>query len=114
MEKLPEGTQPALGRLPMPADANQNGDIFGGWIMSQVDIAGGSVASRLARGRGPAVAVREFVFKQPVHIGDLLSFSGGAARIGTTSVTVTVDVYAERRPSDPKVANTPEGIVTDV
>src|SRR5947208_16015030 len=74
MEKLPEGKQPALRVMPMPADANQNGDIFGGWIMSQVDIAGGTMAGRVARGRIATVAVKEFVFKQPVHIGDLLSF----------------------------------------
>jgi len=73
LEKLPEGKQPALRVMPMPADANQNGDIFGGWIMSQVDIAGGTVAGRLARGRVATVAVREVVFKQPVQIGDVVS-----------------------------------------
>jgi len=114
MDKLPEGRQPALRVMPMPADANQNGDIFGGWIMSQVDIAGGSVASRLARGRVATVAVREFVFKQPVHIGDLLSFYVDVERIGTTSVTVTVEVYAERRPSDPKVVKVTEATLTYV
>ena len=76
--------------MPMPADANQNGDIFGGWIMAQVDIAGGLVASRLARGRVATVAVKEFVFKQPVQIGDLLSFYVELQRIGRTSLTVTV------------------------
>src|SRR3954465_1118062 len=112
MEKLPEGTQPALRVMPMPADANQNGDIFGGWIMSQVDIAGGAVASRLARGRGPTGAGEGVVFKQPVHIGDLLSFYVDVERIGTTSVTVTVEVYAERRPSDPKVVKVTEATLT--
>jgi len=100
--------------MPMPADANQNGDIFGGWIMSQVDIAGGAVASRLARGRVATVAVKEFVFKQPVHIGDLLSFYVDVERIGKTSVTVTVEVYAERRPSDPKVVKVTEATLTYV
>ena|SRR5881394_2812084 len=114
MDKLPEGRQPALRVMPMPADANQNGDIFGGWIMSQVDIAGGAVASRLARGRVATVAVKEFVFKQPVHIGDLLSFYVDVERIGTTSVTVTVEVYAERRPSDPKVVKVTEATLTYV
>jgi acyl-CoA thioesterase YciA len=114
MDKLPEGKQPSLRVMPMPADANQNGDIFGGWIMSQVDIAGGAVASRLARGRVATVAVKEFVFKQPVHIGDLLSFYVDVERIGTTSVTVTVEVYAERRPSDPKVVKVTEATLTYV
>src|SRR5919205_2634510 len=97
MEQLPEGRVPALRVMPMPADANQNGDIFGGWIMSQVDIAGGTVAGRIARGRVATVAVKEFVFKQPVHIGDLLSFYVDVERVGTTSITVTVEGYAERR-----------------
>jgi acyl-CoA thioesterase YciA len=113
MEKLP-GKQPALRVLPMPADANQNGDIFGGWIMSQVDIAGGTVASKLARGRVATVAVKEFVFKQPVQIGDLLSFYVDVERIGTTSVTVTVEVYAERRPSDPRIVKVTEATLTYV
>ena len=93
---------PALRVMPMPADANQNGDIFGGWIMAQVDIAGGTVAGRIARGRVATVAVKEFVFKQPVQIGDLLSFYVDLVRIGRTSITVNVEVYAERRPDDPK------------
>src|SRR5688572_29948693 len=99
MEKLPDGKVPALRVMPMPADANQNGDIFGGWIMAQVDIAGGTVAGRLARGGVATVAVKEFVFKQPVQIGDVLSFYAEVVRIGNTSVTVNVEVYAERRPS---------------
>jgi acyl-CoA thioesterase YciA len=118
MEKLPRsnlpGTQPALRVLPMPADANQNGDIFGGWIMSQVDVAGGVVAGRLARGRVATVAVKEFVFKEPVQIGDLLSFFVDVERIGTTSITVNVEVYAERRPSDPKVVKVTEATLTYV
>jgi acyl-CoA thioesterase YciA len=114
MEKLPEGRQPALRVMPMPADANQNGDIFGGWIMSQVDIAGGNVAARLARGRVATVAVKEFVFKQPVQIGDLLSFYVDVERVGNTSITVTVEVYAERRPTDPKVVKVTEATLTYV
>jgi acyl-CoA thioesterase YciA len=114
LEKLPEGKHATLRVMPMPADANQNGDIFGGWIMSQVDIAGGAVASRLARGRVATVAVKEFVFKQPVHIGDLLSFYADVERIGKTSITVTVEVYAERRPSDPTVVKVTEATLTYV
>ena len=114
MERLPESKQPALRVMPMPADANQNGDIFGGWIMAQVDIAGGTAAGRVARGRIATVAVREFVFKQPVQIGDVLSFYADVVRIGNTSVTVDVQVFAERRPSDPKVVKVTEAILTYV
>jgi acyl-CoA thioesterase YciA len=113
-ESLPAGKQPALRVMPMPADANQNGDIFGGWIMAQVDVAGGTVAGRIARGRIATVAVKEFVFKEPVQIGDLLSFYAELERIGTTSITVKVEVYAERRPSDPKVVKVTEAMLTYV
>jgi acyl-CoA thioesterase YciA len=114
MEQLPKDKQPALRVVPMPADANQNGDIFGGWIMSQVDIAGGIVAGRIARGRVATVAVKEFVFKQPVQIGDVLSFYADIERVGKTSITVTVEVYAERRPSDPTVVRVTEATLTYV
>jgi acyl-CoA thioesterase YciA len=114
MESLPADKQPALRVMPMPADANQNGDIFGGWIMAQVDIAGGTVAGRIARGRVATVAVKEFAFKQPVQIGDLLSFYVDLERIGTTSITVTVEVYAERRPESPRVVKVTEATLTYV
>ena len=114
MEQLPADKQPALRVMPMPADANQNGDIFGGWIMAQVDIAGGTVAGRLARGRVATVAVNSFVFKHPVQIGDVLSFYADVIRIGNTSVTVDVQVFAERRPSDPKVVKVTEATLTYV
>jgi acyl-CoA thioesterase YciA len=113
-ESLPEEKQPALRVMPMPADANQNGDIFGGWIMAQVDIAGGTVAGRIARGRVATVAVKEFVFKQPVQVGDLLSFYVDVERIGKTSITVTVEVFAERRPTDPHVVKVTEATLTYV
>ena len=113
MEKLPD-RQPSLRVMPMPADANQNGDIFGGWIMAQVDIAGGTLAGRIARGRIATVAVKEFVFKQPVQIGDLLSFYTSLVRVGNTSVTVTVEVFAERGPSDLKVVKVTEATLTYV
>jgi acyl-CoA thioesterase YciA len=113
-EELPRDKQPALRVMPMPADANQNGDIFGGWIMAQVDVAGGVIAGRIARGRVATVAVKEFVFKEPVQIGDLLSFFVDVERIGNTSVTVTVEVYAERRPADPKVVKVTEATLTYV
>lgn len=105
---------PALRVVPMPADVNQHGDIFGGWIMAQVDIAGGTAAGKLARGRVATVAVKEFVFKQPVQIGDLVSFYVDVVRVGTTSVTVTVEVFAERRPSNPEVVKVTEATLTYV
>jgi acyl-CoA thioesterase YciA len=95
--QLPKGKEPALRVVPMPSDANPNGDIFGGWIMSQVDIAGSIPAWRLARGRIATVAVNSFVFKQPVLVGDLVSFYADVVRVGNTSITVEVEVYAQRR-----------------
>ena len=113
-DALPDGKQPALRVMPMPADANQNGDIFGGWIMSQVDIAGGALAGRVARGRVATVAVKEFVFKQPVQIGDLLSFYAEVVKIGNTSITINVEVYAERKPDTPMVVKVTEATLTYV
>lgn len=81
--------------IPMPADVNANGDIFGGWVMAQVDLAGSVLPSRLGP-RMVTVAVNEFIFKQPVRVGDILSFYSSVQRIGRTSVTVDVEVYAER------------------
>jgi acyl-CoA thioesterase YciA len=101
MPELPAvlpGTEPALRVVPMPADANQHGDIFGGWVMSQVDIAGGVLAARQARGRVATVAVKSFVFKQPVLVGDVVSFYSEITHVGRTSVTVDVQVYAQRNP----------------
>jgi acyl-CoA thioesterase YciA len=92
--------EPALRVVPLPADVNQNGDIFGGWVMSQVDIAGSIPASRRARGRVATVAVNSFVFKQPVMVGDLVSFYATITRVGRTSITVEVEVYAQRNPGD--------------
>ena len=112
--KLPEGKQPVLRVVPMPADANQHGDIFGGWIMAQVDVAGGVVAARRARGRVATVAVNAFQFKQPVFIGDVLSFYADIVRVGTTSTTVNVEVYAERRPVDIQVVKVTEATLAYV
>jgi len=82
--------------IPMPADCNANGDIFGGWVMAQVDLAGSVLPARVVRGRMATVAVNEFIFKQPVRVGDILSFFSRIERIGRTSITVKVEVYAER------------------
>ena len=80
----------------MPADANIHGDVFGGWIMAHVDIAGAVPAARRAGGRVATVAVTSFQFKNPVFVGDLVSFYANVMRTGRTSVTVDVEVYAER------------------
>jgi acyl-CoA thioesterase YciA len=81
----------------MPADTNYSGDIFGGWIMAQVDVAGSIPAIRLARSRVATIAVNSFVFKQPVFVGDLVSFYADVVRVGRTSITVDVQVYAQRK-----------------
>ena len=93
---LPTDKEVALRVIPMPADANANGDIFGGWIMSQVDLAGSIPAVRRAKGRIATVAVNQFIFKQPVQIGDVVSFYASIKRVGRTSVTVDVEVFSER------------------
>jgi acyl-CoA thioesterase YciA len=92
---LPE-EDPILRLVPMPTDTNYAGDVFGGWIMAQVDIAGSLPAIRRARGRVATVAVNSFVFKQPVFVGDVVSFYASIVRVGRTSITVNVSVYAQR------------------
>ena len=106
--------QLVMRTMPMPADANGNGDIFGGWIMAQVDIAGAVLPARIAKGRIATVAVNQFVFKQPVSMGDLLSFYARVERIGRTSVTVNVEVYAERNPANLHVVKVTEANLTYV
>ncbi|HET7867498.1 MAG TPA: acyl-CoA thioesterase [Burkholderiaceae bacterium] len=100
--------------MPMPADTNANGDVFGGWIMAQVDLAGSVLPARLARGRIATVAVNQFIFKQPISIGDLLSFYARIERVGRTSITVHVEVYAERDPANPHVVKVTEANLTYV
>ena len=111
---LPKDMELVLRVMPMPADANANGDIFGGWIMAQVDLAGAVLPARIAKGRIATVAVNEFVFKQPVSIGDLLSFYARVERIGNTSVTVNVEVFAERNPANLHVVKVTEANLTYV
>lgn len=106
--------QPTLRVAPMPADTNPAGDVFGGWIMSQVDIAGGIVAAQRARGRVATVAVNAIVFKQPVSVGDVVSFYAEVARVGRTSVTVDVEVFALRHPTEPVVVKVTEATLTYV
>lgn len=106
--------QPALRVMPMPADTNSAGDVFGGWIMAQVDIAGGITAFKRARGRVATVAVNSFLFKQPVSVGDVLSFYATIVRVGRTSITIDVEVFAERNPSDPIIVKVTEATLTYV
>ena len=93
---LPTDQELVLKVIPMPADCNASGDIFGGWVMAQVDLAGAVLPARRIKGRMVTVAVNEFIFKQPVKVGDLLSFFSRIVRVGRTSVTVKVEVFAER------------------
>jgi acyl-CoA thioesterase YciA len=111
---LPTDKELVLRVVPMPADSNANGDIFGGWIMAQVDIAGAVLPIRLSKGRVTTVAVKEFTFKQPVTIGDLLSFYATVERIGNTSISVRVEVYAERNPADRQIVKVTEASRTYV
>ena len=105
---------PALRVVPQPSDANVHGDVFGGWIMAQVDIAGSIPASRRANGRVATVAVNSFVFKQPVFVGDLLSFYADIVKTGKTSVTVEVEVYAQRMRLQEEVVKVTEATLTYV
>ena len=105
--------EPTLRVIPMPADANHTGDIFGGWIMAQVDLAGAVPAMRVAQGRIATVAVNSFAFKQPVFVGDIVSLYAAVVRTGRTSITVSVEVYAQRRGADDAVKVT-EAVLTYV
>ncbi len=89
--------QPAVRMLAMPADTNPSGDIFGGWLMSQMDIAGGIAAAVRAKGRAVTVAVEGMEFHQPVYVGDLVSCYTDVVATGTTSITVKVETLARRR-----------------
>lgn len=94
---LPPGEQPVLRIVPMPADTNAHGTIFGGWVMAQVDVAGSVAAYERAQGPTVTIAVNSFVFKEPVFVGDLVSFYARVLRVGRTSITVDVEVFAQRR-----------------
>jgi acyl-CoA thioesterase YciA len=112
--QLPDGAELVMRVMPMPADTNPNGDIFGGWLMARVDQAGAVLPARIARGRIATVAVNQFLFKQPVSVGDLLSFYARVERIGKTSVTVHVEVLAERNPANVHVVKVTEANLTYV
>ncbi|MFM7294184.1 MAG: acyl-CoA thioesterase [Burkholderiales bacterium] len=96
MVSLPADRQPTIRIIPMPADTNANGTIFGGWVMAQVDLAGSVPAAERALGKVATVAVNSFVFKEPVFVGDLVSFYAAMVKSGRTSITIDVEVYAQR------------------
>lgn len=111
--KMP-GREPVLRVMPMPADVNASGDVFGGWVMAQVDIAGAIPAMRRARGRIATVAVNSFLFKQPISVGDVVSFYATIVKVGRSSITVDVQVFAERNPAHPIVVKVTEATLTYV
>jgi acyl-CoA thioesterase YciA len=112
--KPPSDEELVLKVIPMPADCNANGDIFGGWVMAQVDLAGSVIPARYAGGRMATVAVNEFIFKQPVRVGDILSFYARISRIGRTSITVQVEVYAENYRTQGRYVKVTEATLTYV
>ena len=112
--RLPEGKMPVLRVMSSPTDANVYGDVFGGWIMAQVDIAGSLPAVRRANGRVATIAVNSFLFKNPVFVGDLLSFYADVVKVGNTSITVYVEVYAERNRLQTDVVKVTEATLTYV
>ena len=113
-EQLPDDQVPVLRMMPMPSDANIHGDVFGGWIMAHVDIAGAIPAARRANGRVATVAVTSFLFKHPVFVGDLVSFYANIAKTGRTSITVDVEVYAERNRLQKEVVKVTEATLVYV
>ena len=112
--QLPTDQELVLKVIPMPADCNVNGDIFGGWVMAHVDLAGAVVPARYAGGRMATVAVNEFVFKHPVRVGDILSFFAKLTRVGRTSITVKIEVFAERFGSQNEYTKVTEALLTYV
>jgi len=106
--------QPVLRTVPMPADLNQNGDVFGGWVMAQVDVAGAIPAMRRARGRVATVSVNSFQFKQAISVGDVVSLYADIVHVGNTSITVNVEVYAERNYASPVTVKVTEALLTYV
>ncbi len=106
--------QPTLRMAAMPSDANYTGDIFGGWLMGQVDVAGSIPAVHRAKGRVATVAVNSFVFKQPIFVGDVVSFYARIVKVGTTSITVDVEVYVQRDPENPTCLKVTEATLTYV
>lgn len=111
---MPEDMELVMRVMPMPKDANGNGDIFGGWIMSQVDLAGCILPARIARGRVVTVSVNEFSFQSAVSVGDVLSLYARVVRVGRTSITMHVEAWAERSPDNPIVVKVTQANITYV
>jgi|SRR5438093_1368913 len=109
----PPKTEPALRAIAMPADANPYGDIFGGWLLSQMDLAGGAAASRRAKGRAVTVAITAMTFHRPVFIGDEVTCYAEIIKVGRTSITVKVESWVRRGIGEEQIAVT-EGIFTYV
>lgn len=112
---LPQG-QPVMRMVPMPADLNPAGDVFGGWVMSQVDVAGAIPARMKAKGRVATVAVNAFQFRQPIAMGDVVSIYADVVKAGRTSITVDVQVFATRMPhlEEPVTVKVTEATLTYV
>jgi acyl-CoA thioesterase YciA len=106
--------QPTLRVVAMPSDCSYTGDVFGGWVMAQVDIAGSIPALHRAKGRVATVAVNSFQFKQALLMGDLVSFYAQIVKVGKTSITVNVEVYAQRDPAKPICVKVTEATLTYV
>jgi len=113
-EGYPENKHASLRTVAMPADANPYGDIFGGWIMSQMDIAGASYASSIAKSRMVTVAVEAMTFHLPVYVGDVVSCYCDTRRIGKTSIAVHIETWALRNRLAEKPIKVTEAIYTFV
>lgn len=103
-----------LRLMPMPAELNPHGDVFGGWVMAQVDVAGAIPAMQRAKGRVATVSVNSFLFKQPISVGDIVSLYADIVRVGSTSITVKVEVFAERNYAAPIIVKVTEAELTYV
>ena len=91
------GRDPIIRTVPQPADMNGNGDIFGGWVLSQMDVAGGALAARVAKGRVATVAIAAMTFVQPIKVGDMVSIYGDVKKVGRTSITIDLETVVQRR-----------------
>ena len=96
-QRMPAPREPIVRTVPQPADMNGNGDIFGGWVLSQMDIAGGTMAARVAKGRVATVAITAMTFVQPIKVGDLVSIYGQVSKVGRSSITIDLETVVQRR-----------------
>lgn len=114
MPDRPSSREPAIRTFAMPADTNANGDIFGGWLMAQMDLAGAVAAVRRAKGRVVTVAVDAMTFHRPVRVGDLVSCYAEIVRVGRSSMSVALEIWVERRLTSGEVEKVTEGRFTYV